>query len=107
MHALAFLRQFRIANFAVFDFAISFVAVYFLSPLLTKPFAKWGAYVPRKSWLYFTVPLAILVHVLTRTQTPLTRQFLDPSAHYLVKIIVLALFLLGLRGVRKSSRRSS
>lgn len=95
------LRQYRIANYAIFDLVISFVGIYFLSPLFTKLFRRLGLIVPRSSWLYFTLPLGILIHTLIGTKTLMTRNFLDLQGHVFLKLFIVGLFVMGLRGIQK------
>jgi hypothetical protein len=51
--------------------------------------------IPLISWMLFTLPIGILVHILTGNHTLMTKYFLDPSGHYLLKIFILFLLLLG------------
>lgn len=94
------LRQFRLGDYAIFDLAASLVGIYFLAPLLTKLFLKFGLDIPRSSWLYLTLPLGIIIHLLVGSITPMTRDFLDLHGHYLLKILIIALTVLGLRGIK-------
>ncbi|MBT4123887.1 MAG: hypothetical protein HN981_03730 [Candidatus Pacebacteria bacterium] len=74
--------------------------MYLLAPLLSKIFLKLRFYVPRKNWLFLTLPMSILVHVFVGEMTLMTRNFLDISGYYFLKIIIIGLFLLGVRGIR-------
>ncbi len=94
------LRQYRLGGYAIFDFAASFLGIYLLSPLLSKIFLKIGISIPKHNWLFLTLPLGILVHILVGNITPMTKDFLDPSAHYLLKIIILGLLFFGLKGIK-------
>ena len=100
MNIIDTLRQFRIAGYAVFDFAVSFLAMYLLAPYLQKLFLHLHVDIPRSSWLYLTVPIAIVSHLLVGRMTPLTQQFLDLQGHYLVKLAVLVLVVLAIRDMR-------
>jgi hypothetical protein len=102
MGTIDFLRQFRIGGFALFDFTVAFLGVYLLAPLLSKIFRKFGIEIPRRSWLLWTIPIGVAVHLLIGKITPLTREFIDPRGHYLVKIIVLGLVILGAWGIRRT-----
>ena len=93
------LRQFRLGGYAIFDFAVTFLAIYLLSPLLTKLFRKIRLDIPRSSWLLLALPIGIIVHLLVGNITPMTRDFLDPQSHYLLKLIILTLTLLGIKGI--------
>ena len=100
MFSIEFLRQFRLGEYAIFDFLVSFFGIFLLSPLLSKFFLKIRISVPVQSWLFLTLPLSILVHWMFGTMTPMTRYFLDLSGHYGLKAIMLILLLLGLKGVK-------
>lgn len=100
MNTIEFLRQFRLGGYAIFDFAASFLGIYLLSPLLEKFFAKIGIKIPRKSWLYFTLPIAIIAHLLVGNITPMTHDFIDIHGHYFLKIIILILFILGVINIK-------
>lgn len=100
MDIIEFLRQFRVADYAVFDFVVSFIGIYFLAPLLSKIICYLRVYVSRLSWLYLTLPLSILIHLLTGNITPMTRDFIDTDGHYLLKIGIIILVVLGVRGMK-------
>ena len=101
MISIEFLRQFRIAGFAIFDFAVSFIGVYLLAPLLSKLFGKLGIQIPKKNWLFLTIPLSVLIHVLVSQITPMTKEFLDPQGHFILKGVIIILLIFGLRGIKR------
>ncbi|MFA7308770.1 MAG: hypothetical protein WC045_01730 [Patescibacteria group bacterium] len=101
MNTVELLRQYRIGSFAIFDFAISFVAVALLAPLLSWAFRKLKVNVPFTSWMFFTIPTSILVHIIVGRYTPLTRAVVDPHGHILEKIIILILIVAGLKGISR------
>lgn len=100
MFSITYLRQFRIGEYAIFDFAVSFLAVYLLAPLLSKLFLKLRINIPKYNWLILTVPISILVHLLVGKITPMTKNFLDLNGHYILKIVIIGLLVLGLRGIK-------
>jgi hypothetical protein len=100
MTSLEFLRQFRIFNYAIFDLAVSFLGIYLLSPLLTKLFKKVKINVPKINWLFLTLPIGILAHILSNKITPMTRDFLSLNSHYALKTVILIFLILGLRGIK-------
>lgn len=101
---LAFLRQFRIGGFTIFDTAASFLAVYLLAPLLSRLFRFAGLDIPRKSWIYLVLPIGILTHYLSGNKTPMTEEFFDPKGYYLLKLIILILSVLGLAGIKRAKK---
>ena len=101
MNTIDFLRQFRIGGYALFDLGISFLGIYLLSPILSKIFLKLGIKIPKRSWLLFTLPLSILIHLLIGKMTLMTKNFIDPHGQYVLKILILGLFALGIKGVKR------
>ena len=101
MISIEFLRQYKIAGFAIFDFAVSFIGVYLLAPLLSKLFGKLGIQILKKNWLFLTIPLSVLIHVLVNQITPMTKEFLDPQGHYILKGVIIILLIFGLRGIKR------
>ncbi len=101
MFTVEYLRQFRIAGYAIFDFAASFIGVALLAPLLSKLFSKFHISVPKKNWLLLTLPLSILIHLLFGQMTKMTEDFLDPNGFYILKGIIGILTIWGLQGIKK------
>lgn len=100
MNIISYLREFRVMDYAVFDFVVSIIGIYLLSPVLTKLFRKVGIDIPVLNWLFLTIPIGILFHVIFGSITPMTRDFLDPSGHYVLKIIIISLLIFGFRGIK-------
>lgn len=100
MLSIEFLRQFRIGGYAVFDFAASFLAIYLLAPLLSKLFLKLRIEIPKINWLFLTLPISIIAHLLVGRITPMTRNFLDVGGHFILKILMLSLLFFGLRNIK-------
>ncbi|MFT7184628.1 MAG: putative membrane protein [Oceanicoccus sp.] len=100
MNTIEFLRSFRIAEYAIFDFVAAFAGIYLLAPLLSKACRKLRLEVPKTNWLYLTLPLGILVHILVGNITPLTANFLAFNGHYILKLVMLILTILGFRGIK-------
>ena len=100
MNPIEFLRQFRLGEYAVFDFAVSFLGMYLLSPLLSKVFRKLRIDIPKLNWLFLTLPISIFAHLLVGNITPMTRDFVDIQGHYSLKILILGLLVLGIRGIK-------
>ena len=100
MTTLEFLRQFRLGGYAIFDFAVSFLGIYLLSPRLSRIFLKLKINIPKRNWLFLTLPIAILVHLLIGNITPMTKNFIDMGGHYILKIIILISLLFGIKGIK-------
>ncbi|MBP6981539.1 hypothetical protein KBB25_02060 [Candidatus Gracilibacteria bacterium] len=107
MSTIEFLRQFRVGEYAIFDFAASFIGIFLLSPLLSRGCKKIGIIIGRHNWLLLTLPLSILIHVCVGNFTPMTKDFLDLGGHYTLKIIILGLLVAGLWDVKyeKNTRK--
>jgi hypothetical protein len=106
MIPIEFLRQFRIGGYAIFDFAIAFLGIYLLSPLLSKLFLLIKIKIPKKNWLFLTLPISILAHLLVGKITPMTRNFIDIHGHYILKILILSLLILGIKGIKIIKKNS-
>ena len=100
MTTLEFLRHFRIAGYAIFDIVVSFSGIYLLSGFLTKIFSKIRISVPKINWVYLTLPIGIITHLIFGQLTPMTKNFLDIHSHYILKIIIIGFIILGLRGIK-------
>lgn len=99
MLTIEYLRTFRIGEYSIFDLTISFLGVSLLAPLLSKIFRLVNLDIPLRSWILFTLPIAIITHILIGQHTLMTKYFLDPSGHYLLKIFIITLLILGFRGI--------
>lgn len=100
MNQIDYLRQFRLGNFAVFDFAASFLGMLALSPLLSYLCKRAGVHVPKRNWVILTLPIGVLAHILVGNITPLTKDVLDLSGHYVAKIVIVACAVFGVTGIR-------
>ena len=100
MISIEFLRQFRFGGYAIFDFGVSFLGIYLLSAFLSKIFLKIKVFVPKQNWLFLTLPVSIIFHILVGSMTPMTKYFIDINGHYFLKILILVLTFLGVRGIR-------
>ena len=102
MIPIDFLRQFRIGEYAIFDFVAAFLGIALLSPLLSWMFLGiFRLKIPKKNWLILTLPIGIVTHLIAGPITPLTRDFLDPHGHYLLKVFIVVLLFFGLQNIKK------
>jgi len=104
MSTIDFLRQYRVFGFAIFDLAVSFLGFALLASPLSSFFARFGIMIPRKNWLFLTLPIGILVHLIFWKITPMTREFLDLNRFYALKIVITTLLVLGLSGIKIAKR---
>ncbi len=100
MVPIEYLRQFRFSGYAIFDFIAAFLGIYLLSPLLSKLFLKLRLDIRRKSWMFLTLPIATLSHILVGNITPMTRDFINLNEHYIVKLIIIGSLILGLKDIK-------
>lgn len=100
MSTIEFLRQFRVFEYAIFDLVASFLGIYLLSPLLSKLFRKAKLDIPKLNWVFLTLPIGILTHFAIGTITPMAANFINLHDHYILKIIILGMTILGLRGIK-------
>jgi ethanolamine transporter EutH len=100
MATIEFLRQFRIGGYAIFDLVVAFLGIYLLSPLLSKIFLKFKIIIPKINWVFLTLPIGILTHLVIGNITPMTRNFVDINGHYILKILILILLFSGLRNIK-------
>lgn len=93
MNPITFLRQFKVGTFAIFDILVSYLFVYLIAPLLTAIFRKLHIEIPWVSWLWLTLPIGVLVHVIFRQNTPLNQMFFDMQGNWLVKSILIGMII--------------
>ncbi len=106
MNIIETLRTPRIGGYAIFDFAVSFLAVYLIAPWLSKLARKIRLEIPKYSWLYLTVPLSVIVHILVGTMTPLTLGFVDLHGHLFIKFVIILLVILGVKDIRVIGKKN-
>jgi len=100
MIPIEFLRQFRFNEYAIFDFLVTFLGMYLLSPLLSKILLKLKIDIPKQNWLFLTLPISIFTHLSIGRITPMTRDFMDIHGHYVLKVLILGLLVLGIKGIK-------
>jgi hypothetical protein len=105
MTTIEFLRQFRLGEYAIFDFAVSFLGIYLISPLLSKLFSKIRIKIPKYNWLFLTLPISIVAHLAVGNITPMTANFINMNSHYFLKIIIIGLLIFGIKGMKIIKRK--
>ena len=94
MITVEYLRSFRIYHLAIFDLVVSYAGVFLLSPLLIRLFEKIHIHTSRAQWLWLTLPLSILIHLMVGQETALTKMMLDGDNYYLMKALVMGMVLM-------------
>jgi len=105
MVSIEYLRQFRIGPFAIFDTVVSYVSVGILSPLLSWLASRINIAIPKISWLWFTLPLAVIFHIIFRQSTPLMKILSYPESFqfYIAIILLFAMTYMGFKEIHKIS----
>ncbi len=98
--SIEYLRQFKIGQFAIFDIVISYVGIAILSPILIWFASKFNLKIPVVSWLWFTLPIAVIFHIIFGQSTPMMKMFSDPW-NYQFYVVVLILIFMTHMGIRK------
>jgi len=103
--SLEYLRQWRVGQFTVFDTVASYVGILILSPILSWLMSRLDLKVPLISWLWLTMPLSVIFHLIFNQSTPLMKVLTNPRTFdfYIAVIILLVMTYLGLRKVRRIS----
>jgi len=100
MNILVFLRHFRFEGYAIFDLVLAFGGMYLIRTRLSGLFKKIKINIPKINWVYLTLPLGIVFHLLFNSMTPMTKNFFDINGHYFLKILIIFCLVWGLRGIR-------
>lgn len=101
MDYIVFLRQFKLGSFAIFDLVLAYLGIYLLAPTLSKIMRLLKLDVPRSTWVWLTLPIGILFHLLFAQNTPLNVMILDPSGNYLAKIVITLMTFIGITQVKR------
>lgn len=101
MTTLEYLRHFHFFGYAIFDLVVSLIGMYLLSGTLSKFFLKINIKIPKINWVFLTLPIGILIHIIVGTYTPMTKDFLSLNSHYILKFIIIFFLILGIKGIRK------
>lgn len=99
------LRSYKVGPFAIFDTAISYLGILIVSPLLTKILLKFGLKISVSSWLWLTIPISIIFHLLFSQQTPLIKILNNPRQldFYVAITILLFMTYMGLKNINRTS----
>jgi len=101
MISIDLLRQPRVGPFTVFDFVTAYLGILILSPLLTWLFSKIHLHISTVSWLWFTLPISVIFHLIFHQNTPLIKMLSDPFKFefYLVLVVLLFMTYMGLKDI--------
>lgn len=95
------LRQFRIGPFTIFDTATAYLGILIISPLLTWIFSKIHFHISTVSWLWLTLPISVIFHLVLSQNTPLMKILSDPLKFdfYFVLIVLIFMTYMGLKDI--------
>jgi hypothetical protein len=81
------------------------VGILILSPILTWLMSRLHLKIPTISWLWFTLPLSVIFHIVLRQSTPLMKILANPGhfQFYIAIFILLAMIFLGFKKTSKIS----
>jgi hypothetical protein len=99
---LQILRQFKIGPFAVFDTVTAYLGVFLIAPLLTKLFSKMNIIISRAGWIWLTLPISVLFHLVFRQNTPFMKMLLDQRYLFIPVIMLIGMFYMGVIHSKKS-----
>jgi len=101
MFSIEYLRQFKIGPIAIFDTISAYLGILLLAPLLTWLSSKVNLKIPVVSWVWFTMPLSVLFHVIFRQSTPVIKILSDPSQiqFYVALLIILFMLYMGFQKI--------
>lgn len=101
MDTITFLRQFKIGGLALFDLVVSYIGIYLLAPLLSKLTSIFRVSISRAQWLWLTVPIGTIIHVLIGQKTALTKMLFNQNGDHFMKIIFLLMIYMGLKDLKR------
>ena len=102
MFSLEYLRQFRIGQFTIFDTVSAYLGILLLAPILVCLSSKFNLKIPVVSWIWFTMSISVLFHVLFSQSTPVIK-ILSDSNQPQFYIVLLTLLIMAYMGLRKIS----
>jgi hypothetical protein len=103
MISIEYLRQFRIGPFTIFDTVTAYLGILILSPILTWLMSKLHFKVTTASWLWLTLPLSVIFHIIFLQTSPLMKILVHPE-HFQFYIAVFILVTMTYMGFSKISK---
>jgi hypothetical protein len=98
--SIEYFRQFRILNFAIFDFVASYIGMLLFAPILSHIAKKAGLTIKIYHWLWLTLPLSVFFHLAFGRMTPFTQAVVSVSGGYVEKLIILVMLYMGLKDIK-------
>lgn len=106
MDTITFLRQFRVGPIAIFDVVVSYIGIFLLSPFLTILAWKAGLSISRKSWLWLTIPVGVIFHLIFNQQTALNKMLVNPINNLFATVVVIIMVYMGVKDIQRVKKNS-
>lgn len=103
---IVYLRHFRIGPYAIFDFAVSYLGMYVIAPMLSAVVSKIHLNISRSGWMWLTLPLSVVFHIVFNQQTPLMKALISPDHYFIEAIALLFMLYMGLNNIRAPIAKS-
>lgn len=71
-----------------------------LSPFLSWVFRLMKVNIPKINWLILALPIGIATHLMVGQKTLMVKDFMDMNSHYILKVVIIGLLILGVRGIK-------
>ncbi|MFA5932591.1 MAG: hypothetical protein WCV81_04930 [Microgenomates group bacterium] len=98
------LRQYRVGPFTLFDTLIAYIGIFLVAPLFSKLFARFNISISRSSWLWLTLPIGVIFHLIFQVHSPFMKTLLDPNGNYIAKIVLIFMLFMGLRNIKRVNK---
>ena len=95
------LREYRIGPFTIFDTVLAYLGILIISPLLIKLFSLVHLKITLASWLWLTMPLSVIFHLVFSQDTPLIKVLLNSNNSYIAWAVILFMTFMGLKDIRR------
>ncbi len=101
MDYVTMLREYRIGPFTIFDTVLAYLGILIISPLLIKLFSLVRLKITLASWLWLTMPLSVIFHLVFSQDTPLIKVLLNSNNSYIALAVLLFMTFMGLKDIRR------
>lgn len=101
MEFVQFLRQFRIGPYAIFDLVMSYIGIFLVAPVLSKLASKFSVKISRTAWLWFTLPISVIFHLIFRQNTAFMQRLFSSQGYHVEVIVLLFMVYMGVRHIYK------
>jgi hypothetical protein len=103
---IVYLRQFRIGPYAIFDFVVSYLGIYIVTPVLSAVCSKIHLNISRSGWMWLTLPISVVFHLVFHQQTPFMKALINPDHYYSEALVILFMVYMGIKNVQTPTTES-